>query len=188
MTPCSQSRCATWLRYTPLPWCWMQDSNLRRIEPPTYKVGAVGRLANPAIPLRWQLSRLDASFDILPGLKAGDSYCAQVRLNAAPGSLRWVPGPSAQRLLVSPQALLSACPAVGHLGFQRQRYYRTTTPSALSFPALNGGACRATGQVTRNGLSCEERGLGIDRICDGRSSINRPDKCRTRSPAQNRRL
>src|SRR5690625_3411026 len=29
--------------------------------------------------------------DILPGLKAGDSYGAQGRLNAAPESLRWVP-------------------------------------------------------------------------------------------------
>ena len=61
-----------------------------------------------------------------------------------PESLRRVPGPSAQPLLVSPQALLPACPAVGCLGCRQQRHYRTATPSALSFPALKGEVCRAT--------------------------------------------
>src|SRR5690606_27705744 len=66
---------------------------------------------------------------------------------SSPESLRWVPGPSAQPLLVSPQALLPACPAVGCLGCRQQYHYRTAAPSALSFLALNGGACRAPGSA-----------------------------------------
>ncbi|MCO8162595.1 hypothetical protein NJC38_10495, partial [Pseudomonas sp. 21LCFQ010] len=42
--------------------------------------------------------------DILPGLKAGDSYGAQARHRAAPKSLRWVPAAGAMTSALTSQA------------------------------------------------------------------------------------
>src|SRR5690625_566944 len=53
-------------------------------------------------------------FDILPGLKAGDSYGAQGRLNAAPESLRWVPAAGDPTASLTSQAN-RACPALSTL-------------------------------------------------------------------------
>src|SRR5690606_34781226 len=71
------------------------------------------------------------------------------RRTPAVGSLtRFEPQPGTPPgLMFSQQALLPACPAVGCLGCRQQRHYRTAPPSALSFSALNGGACRAPGQT-----------------------------------------
>src|SRR5690625_4585591 len=52
--------------------------------------------------------------DILPGLKAGDSYGAQGRLNAAPESLRWVPAAGDPTASLTSQAN-RACPALSTL-------------------------------------------------------------------------
>ena len=53
-------------------------------------------------------------FDILPGLKAGDSYCAQGRRNAARESLRWVPAAGGMTASLTSQAN-RACPALNIL-------------------------------------------------------------------------
>src|SRR5690606_35237190 len=73
------------------------------------------------------------------------------RRTPAVGSLtRFEPQPGTPPgLMFSQQALLPACPVVGCLGCRQQRHYRTAPPSALSFSALNGGACRAPGQSKR---------------------------------------
>ena len=52
--------------------------------------------------LPWSL--LCPAFDILPGLKAGDSYCAQGRRNAARESLRWVPAAGGMTAPLTSQA------------------------------------------------------------------------------------
>jgi hypothetical protein len=75
------------------------------------------------------------AFDILPGLKAGDSYCAQGRRNAARESLRWVPAAGGMTAPLTSQAN-RACPALSIL----------IAPSALSFPGLKAEACRAPGE------------------------------------------
>lgn len=50
-------------------------------------------------------------FDILPGLKAGDSYGAQARHLTAPESLRWVPAAGDTSASLTSQAQ-RACPAL----------------------------------------------------------------------------
>ena len=73
--------------------CWPQDP----IE--AYARSPLDALALGAFLLEKNRSRGKtgqfAEIDILPGLKAGDSYRAQGWHGAAPEPLRWVPGPSA---------------------------------------------------------------------------------------------
>src|SRR5690625_1950033 len=61
--------------------------------------------------LAYQCCLYPYTFDILPGLKAGDSYGAQGRLNAAPESLRWVPAAGGITAPLTSQAN-RACPAL----------------------------------------------------------------------------
>ena len=68
-------------------------------------------MCRPSRPAHWLHT---VCFDILPGLKTGDSYCAQGRRNAASESLRWVPAAGGMTASLTSQAN-RACPALNTL-------------------------------------------------------------------------